>query len=96
MDGAFGLWAAASAKTKHLVKGIELADSLATDAHKWLNVPYDCGLVFVKKREALLSALSATAAYLPETSNRESISIRTGNVEGSTRHSCLGSFKIAG
>jgi glutamate/tyrosine decarboxylase-like PLP-dependent enzyme len=72
IDGAFGLWAAASAKTKHLVKGIELADSLATDAHKWLNVPYDCGLLFVKNREAMFSALSATAAYLPETSNRES------------------------
>lgn len=72
IDGAFGLWAAASAKTKHLIKGIELADSLATDAHKWLNVPYDCGLLFVKKREALFSAVSATAAYLTETDNRES------------------------
>jgi glutamate/tyrosine decarboxylase-like PLP-dependent enzyme len=72
IDGAFGLWAAASARTKHLVKGIELADSLAADAHKWLNVPYDCGLLFIKKREALFSAVSATAAYLPETSNRES------------------------
>jgi glutamate/tyrosine decarboxylase-like PLP-dependent enzyme len=72
IDGAFGLWAAASPKTKHLVKGIELADSLATDAHKWLNVPYDCGLLFVKKREALFSAVSATAAYLNETDNRES------------------------
>jgi glutamate/tyrosine decarboxylase-like PLP-dependent enzyme len=72
IDAAFGLWAAASAKTRHLTKGIELADSLATDAHKWLNVPYDCGLLFVKKREALFSAVSATAAYLPETNNRES------------------------
>jgi glutamate/tyrosine decarboxylase-like PLP-dependent enzyme len=71
IDGAFGLWAAASSKTSHLTKGIELADSLATDAHKWLNVPYDCGLVFVKKREALFKAVSATAAYLPETNNRE-------------------------
>jgi glutamate/tyrosine decarboxylase-like PLP-dependent enzyme len=72
IDGAFGLWAAASAKTRDLTKGIDLADSLATDAHKWLNVPYDCGLLFVKKREALFSAVSATAAYLPETGNRES------------------------
>jgi glutamate/tyrosine decarboxylase-like PLP-dependent enzyme len=71
IDGAFGLWAAASSKTKHLTKGIELADSLATDAHKWLNVPYDCGLVFVKKREALFKAVSATAVYLPETDGRE-------------------------
>jgi glutamate/tyrosine decarboxylase-like PLP-dependent enzyme len=72
IDGAFGLWAAASAKTRLLTKGIDLADSLATDAHKWLNVPYDCGLLFVKKREALFSAISATAAYFPETGNRES------------------------
>ncbi|MEJ0079832.1 MAG: pyridoxal-dependent decarboxylase [Puia sp.] len=66
IDAAFGLWAAASEKTKQLIKGIELADSLATDAHKWLNVPYDCGLVFVKHQDALLGAVSASAAYLPE------------------------------
>ncbi len=71
IDGAFGLWAAVSPETRHLTKGIELADSLATDAHKWLNVPYDCGLVFVKKRETLFKSLSATAAYLPETNHRE-------------------------
>ena len=71
VDGAFGLWAAVSPKTSQLVQGIELADSLATDAHKWLNVPYDCGLVFVKKREALFEAVSATADYLPESGNRE-------------------------
>ena len=71
VDGAFGLWAAASAKTKHLVKGIELADSLATDAHKWLNVPYDIGLLFVKNQKSLFSAVSSSAAYLPEISKRE-------------------------
>jgi glutamate/tyrosine decarboxylase-like PLP-dependent enzyme len=71
VDAAFGLWAAASENTKHLVKGIELADSLATDAHKWLNVPYDCGLVFVKQQEALLGAVSASAAYLPENGKRD-------------------------
>ena len=71
VDGAFGLWAAASPKTKALVKGIEKADSWACDAHKWLNTPYDSGLVFVKDRQSLFSALSATAAYLPESGKRD-------------------------
>jgi glutamate/tyrosine decarboxylase-like PLP-dependent enzyme len=71
VDAAFGLWAAASEKTKYLIKGIELADSLSTDAHKWLNVPYDCGLVFVKHQDALLGAVSASAAYLPENGKRD-------------------------
>ncbi len=64
VDGAFGLWAAASDKLKHLVAGAELADSWATDAHKWLNVPYDCGLVMCAHPEAHQAAMSITAAYL--------------------------------
>jgi glutamate/tyrosine decarboxylase-like PLP-dependent enzyme len=72
VDGAFGLWAAASPKTKALVKGIEMADSWACDAHKWLNTPYDGGLVFVKDKTSLLNALSASAAYLPESGKRDS------------------------
>jgi glutamate/tyrosine decarboxylase-like PLP-dependent enzyme len=71
VDGAFGLWAAASPKTKHLVKGLELADSWGTDAHKWLNVPYDSGLVFVKEPGALFGAIAATAAYLPDINKRD-------------------------
>jgi glutamate/tyrosine decarboxylase-like PLP-dependent enzyme len=71
VDAAFGLWAAASEKTKHLIKGIELADSIATDAHKWLNVPYDCGLVFVKNQASLWGAVSSSAAYLPEIGKRD-------------------------
>jgi glutamate/tyrosine decarboxylase-like PLP-dependent enzyme len=64
VDGAFGLWAAASPSRRHLLRGVELADSWATDAHKWLNVPYDCGIAFVRDREAHRAAISVTAAYL--------------------------------
>jgi glutamate/tyrosine decarboxylase-like PLP-dependent enzyme len=65
VDGAFGLWAAASPEYSHLTRGIEAADSLATDAHKWLNVPYDCGLAFVQDADALRAAMAVTAEYLP-------------------------------
>jgi glutamate/tyrosine decarboxylase-like PLP-dependent enzyme len=64
VDGAFGLWAAASPRRRSLVRGVELADSWATDAHKWLNVPYDCGIAFVRDREAHRAAMAAVAAYL--------------------------------
>lgn len=66
VDGAFGLWAAASPALRPLVTGIERADSWASDAHKWLNVPYDCGLVFVANAQAHRSAmLDSRAGYLP-------------------------------
>lgn len=65
VDGAFGLWAMASTKLKHLGVGLEQADSWATDAHKWLNVPYDSGLAFVKNEHALKAAMAITASYLP-------------------------------
>ena len=64
VDGAFGLWAAVSPTLKHHVRGIERADSCATDAHKWLNVPYDSGLVFVAHPAAHRAAMSMNAAYL--------------------------------
>jgi glutamate/tyrosine decarboxylase-like PLP-dependent enzyme len=70
-DGAFGLWAAASPNYAHLVEGVAEADSWATDAHKWLNVPYDSGLAFVRNASALKSAMSLTAAYLPQGGHRE-------------------------
>ncbi len=71
VDGAFGLWASADPSKKYLTDGINLADSWATDAHKWLNVPYDSGLAFVKNSESLRSAMSLTAAYLPQGEHRE-------------------------
>jgi glutamate/tyrosine decarboxylase-like PLP-dependent enzyme len=64
IDGAFGLFAAASPMTRHLIAGYELADSWTTDAHKTLNVPYDCGLAIVADRDALRSAMSMHGDYL--------------------------------
>ena len=71
VDGAFGLWAAASPKYSHLVKGFEQADSWATDAHKWPNIGYDCGLALVRDHAALRAAMSLRAAYLERTEHRE-------------------------
>jgi glutamate/tyrosine decarboxylase-like PLP-dependent enzyme len=65
VDGAFGLWAAAAPAHRQLVAGAGRADSWATDAHKWLNVPYDAGLAFVARPAAHREAFSGTAAYLP-------------------------------
>ncbi|HEV2288781.1 MAG TPA: aminotransferase class V-fold PLP-dependent enzyme [Candidatus Acidoferrales bacterium] len=66
VDGAFGLWAAASPARKQLVDGVARADSWATDAHKWLNVPQDSGIAIVRQREALRHAMSITASYYPD------------------------------
>ena len=64
VDGAFGLWAALSPRRRHLVAGVEAADSWTTDAHKWLNVPYDSGIVVVRHPAAHRASMSQTAAYL--------------------------------
>jgi glutamate/tyrosine decarboxylase-like PLP-dependent enzyme len=73
VDGAFGLWALASPKYKHLAHGFEQADSWATDAHKWPNVNYDCGIVVVRNALALRAALSMNAAYLQAGTRREPV-----------------------
>jgi glutamate/tyrosine decarboxylase-like PLP-dependent enzyme len=64
IDGAFGLWAAASPTLRHLVRGAERADSWTTDAHKWLNVPYDSGFAFCAHPDAHRAAIGVTASYL--------------------------------
>jgi glutamate/tyrosine decarboxylase-like PLP-dependent enzyme len=64
VDGAFGLFAAASPRYAHLTRGIERADSVASDAHKWLNVPYDCGFALVRDGEALRGAFAASGDYI--------------------------------
>lgn len=64
VDGAFGLWAAASPHHAHLLRGVELADSWAVDGHKWLNVPYDCGYAFVADTNAHRASMSVRASYL--------------------------------
>lgn len=71
VDGAFGMWAAVSPTRAHLVNGLQEADSWTVDAHKWLNVPYDSGLVFVRQEADLRAAMSISAAYLTPTENRE-------------------------
>jgi glutamate/tyrosine decarboxylase-like PLP-dependent enzyme len=71
VDGAFGLWAAATPALAHLLPKYADADSWATDAHKWLNVPYDCGIVFVREPQHLRDAMSTSAAYLVRGDRRE-------------------------
>jgi glutamate/tyrosine decarboxylase-like PLP-dependent enzyme len=70
IDGAFGLWAGASPSLRHLVAGYERADSWATDAHKTLNTPYDCGIAIVRHPEAIRGAMGLTASYLVQSTDR--------------------------
>lgn len=71
VDGAFGMWAAVAPTHAHLICGLGEADSWATDAHKWLNVPYDSGLVFCRDATHLRAAMSTSAAYLQQSDDRE-------------------------
>ncbi|HEX8257352.1 MAG TPA: pyridoxal-dependent decarboxylase [Allosphingosinicella sp.] len=65
VDGAFGLWAAASPRHRHLVEGVEGADSWVTDGHKWLNTPYDSGMIVCRHADALRGAMGLAATYMP-------------------------------
>jgi glutamate/tyrosine decarboxylase-like PLP-dependent enzyme len=71
VDGAFGLWASTTPDRRHLTTGVELADSWATDGHKWLNTPQDCGIAIVRHREALRIAMAVSGAYLGEPAGRD-------------------------
>jgi glutamate/tyrosine decarboxylase-like PLP-dependent enzyme len=71
VDGAFGLWAAVSPSLRHLVEGVERADSWSTDAHKWLNVGYDCGFVATNDPQAHRAAMAVAASYLMPSEHRE-------------------------
>jgi glutamate/tyrosine decarboxylase-like PLP-dependent enzyme len=82
VDGAFGLWAVASERRRPLMDGFADADSWATDAHKWLNVPYDCGIAFVRHDDALRAAMSISADYLLLGRHRDAIDI---TLDGSRR-----------
>src|SRR6202043_2750441 len=71
VDGAFGLWAGVSPRYRHLTQGFELADSWATDAHKWPNVNYDSGIMLVRDGAGLRAAMTLSAAYLAPGTRRE-------------------------
>jgi len=68
IDGAFGLFARASRTKKHFLNGVEAADSWATDGHKWLNVPFDCGIAIVRDKEAHQAAMTISASYISASS----------------------------
>ena len=71
VDGAFGLWASATPARRYLTRGVERADSWATDGHKWLNVPYDCGIAIVRDPAAHKKSMTGRAAYLMQSSGAE-------------------------
>lgn len=75
VDGAFGLWAKVAPEREQTVDGVEDADSWATDAHKWLNAPYDCGVVICRDPEALARSMTMSAAYVDSSAERVPINL---------------------
>ena len=101
VDGAFGLWARAAPARAHLAEGIELADSWATDAHKWLNAPYDCGIAIVRDGDALRTSMAVNADYLPSAHTNPSdytleVSRRPRGVDAWAALRALGRSGLAG
>jgi len=90
VDGAFGLWAAASKRLRHLVNGIDGADSWATDGHKWLNVPFDCGFAFVVDSESHRASLASQASYI--THAKDARDQMDWNPEWSRRSRCFAAY----
>ena len=90
IDGAFGLWVAANERLRHFVRGAEAADSWATDGHKWLNVPFDCGFAFVADLESHRASLASSASYITHAQNaRDEMD---WNPEWSRRSRCFASY----
>ncbi len=96
VDGAFGMWAAAAPGRRHLTSGVCDADSWATDCHKWLNVPFDSGLAFVRDPESLRAALAVRAAYLSMADDPGAIPLHAGSIASGSRHRSLGRLEILG
>jgi len=90
VDGAFGLWAGASGRSRHFVNGVEAADSWATDGHKWLNVPFDCGFAFVSDSESHRASMASKAPYFTLASDaRDQMD---WNPEWSRRSRCFAAY----
>ena len=96
VDGAFGLWARVSPKYRHLTQGFELADSWATDAHKWPNVNYDSGIVMVRDGAALRAAMTMSAAYLAPGTRREPRAPYAGGFTPGARSGAVGGAEVFG
>ncbi len=101
VDGAFGLWAATSPRRQHLVRGVDRADSWATDMHKWLNTTYDSAVAIVRDRQDMARSFDVAAAYLPESTRLEPVgrgidmSQRARAIEAWAVLKCLGESGVA-